>query len=129
MVHDSSLFLERFCKSCISIKVIFFFKLLLLYLSLIIVTDGRTGVPFVDANMRELKETGWMSNRGRQNVASFLLKDLGLDWRLGAEWFESQLVSLFYFFIGLNIKPLPLGRCYIHLCIEFFFFHHIVILL
>jgi len=55
--------------------------------------DGRTGVPFVDANMRELKYTGWMSNRGRQNVASFLVKDLGLDWRLGAEWFESQLLD------------------------------------
>jgi len=55
--------------------------------------DGRTGVPFVDANMRELKCTGWMSNRGRQNVASFLVKDLGLDWRLGAEWFESQLLD------------------------------------
>ncbi|XP_047475916.1 cryptochrome DASH-like isoform X1 [Penaeus chinensis] len=55
--------------------------------------NGRTGVPFVDANMRELKETGWMSNRGRQNVASFLLKDMGLDWRLGAEWFESQLLD------------------------------------
>jgi len=55
--------------------------------------DGRTGVPFVDANMREMKETGWMSNRGRQNVASFLVKDLGLDWRLGAEWFESQLLD------------------------------------
>eukprot|EP00092_Neocalanus_flemingeri_P018235 GFUD01019735.1.p1 GENE.GFUD01019735.1~~GFUD01019735.1.p1 ORF type:complete len:558 (+),score=144.72 GFUD01019735.1:51-1724(+) len=55
--------------------------------------EGRTGVPFVDANMRELKETGWMSNRGRQNVASFLIKDLGLDWRLGAEWFESQLLD------------------------------------
>ncbi|MPC83988.1 Cryptochrome DASH [Portunus trituberculatus] len=53
--------------------------------------EGRTGVPFVDANMRELQETGWMSNRGRQNVASFLIKDMGLDWRLGAEWFESQL--------------------------------------
>ncbi|CAL4073584.1 unnamed protein product, partial [Meganyctiphanes norvegica] len=55
--------------------------------------DGRTGVPFVDANMREMKETGWMSNRGRQNVASFLIKDLGLDWRYGAEWFESQLLD------------------------------------
>jgi len=55
--------------------------------------EGRTGVPFVDANMREMKETGWMSNRGRQNVASFLVKDLGLDWRLGAEWFESQLLD------------------------------------
>jgi len=55
--------------------------------------DGRTGIPFVDANMREMKETGWMSNRGRQNVASFLIKDLGLDWRYGAEWFESQLLD------------------------------------
>ena len=55
--------------------------------------EGRTGVPFVDANMRELARTGWMSNRGRQNVASFLVKDLGLDWRLGAEWFESQLLD------------------------------------
>jgi len=55
--------------------------------------EGRTGVPWVDANMRELRATGWMSNRGRQNVASFLVKDLGLDWRLGAEWFESQLVD------------------------------------
>jgi len=54
--------------------------------------DGQTGVPFVDANMREMLQTGWMSNRGRQNVASFLVKDLNLDWRLGAEWFESVLV-------------------------------------
>jgi len=55
--------------------------------------EGRTGVPWVDANMRELRATGFMSNRGRQNVASFLVKDLGLDWRLGAEWFESLLVD------------------------------------
>lgn len=58
-----------------------------------ITTEGRTGVPFVDANMRELAMTGFMSNRGRQNVASFLTKDLGLDWRMGAEWFEYLLVS------------------------------------
>ncbi len=50
-------------------------------------------MPFVDANMRELALTGFMSNRGRQNVASFLTKDLGLDWRLGAEWFEYLLVG------------------------------------
>ena len=56
-------------------------------------SQGKTGVPFVDANMRELLATGWMSNRGRQNVASFLVKDLGLDWRLGAEWFESLLLD------------------------------------
>lgn len=43
--------------------------------------------------MRELLATGWMSNRGRQNVASFLVKDLHLDWRLGAEWFESLLLD------------------------------------
>lgn len=58
------------------------------------ITEGRTGVPFVDANMRELAVTGFMSNRGRQNVASFLTKDLGLDWRMGAEWFEYLLVCI-----------------------------------
>lgn len=57
-----------------------------------VTAEGRTGVPFVDANMRELAMTGFMSNRGRQNVASFLTKDLGLDWRMGAEWFEYLLV-------------------------------------
>ncbi len=55
--------------------------------------EGRTGYPFVDANMRELVTTGFMSNRGRQNVASFLTKNLGIDWRMGAEWFESQLID------------------------------------
>ncbi|MFY0672199.1 MAG: DASH family cryptochrome [Bacteroidia bacterium] len=54
---------------------------------------GETGVPFVDANMKELLHTGFMSNRGRQNVASFLVKDMGIDWCAGAEWFESQLVD------------------------------------
>ncbi|NBC02626.1 MAG: DASH family cryptochrome [Bacteroidetes bacterium] len=55
--------------------------------------DGTTGFPFVDANMRELKRTGFMSNRGRQNVASVLAKNLGIDWRWGAAWFESQLID------------------------------------
>ncbi|CAF3299971.1 unnamed protein product [Rotaria sp. Silwood2] len=54
---------------------------------------GNTGVPFVDANMREIMATGWMSNRGRQNVASYLTKDLGIDWRYGAVWFESILID------------------------------------
>ena len=53
--------------------------------------QGRTGHPLVDANMRELAATGFMSNRGRQNVASFLTQNLGIDWRLGAEYFEEQL--------------------------------------
>ncbi|HEY9737345.1 MAG TPA: DASH family cryptochrome, partial [Trichocoleus sp.] len=54
---------------------------------------GETGFPLIDANMRELAATGFMSNRGRQNVASFLTKNLGIDWRLGAEWFESQIID------------------------------------
>ena len=55
--------------------------------------EGNTGYPLVDANMREFANTGFMSNRGRQNVASFLTKNLGIDWRMGAEWFESLLVD------------------------------------
>ncbi|WP_042661747.1 DASH family cryptochrome [Haloferax sp. ATB1] len=54
---------------------------------------GETGIPFVDANMRELNATGYMSNRGRQNAASFLANDLRLDWRRGAAYFETRLVD------------------------------------
>jgi deoxyribodipyrimidine photo-lyase len=54
---------------------------------------GQTGFPLVDACMTELAATGYMSNRGRQIVASFLTKNLGMDWRLGAEWFESHLID------------------------------------
>lgn len=54
---------------------------------------GKTGMPLVDANMRELSATGFMSNRGRQNVASYLVLDLGVDWRLGADWFEHLLID------------------------------------
>lgn len=55
--------------------------------------EGRTGIPLVDANMRELAATGFMSNRGRMNVASFLIKYLALDWRLGADHFETLLLD------------------------------------
>lgn len=55
--------------------------------------EGRTGIPFIDANMRELANTGFMSNRGRQNVASFLVKDLHVNWQMGAEYFESILID------------------------------------
>jgi deoxyribodipyrimidine photo-lyase len=55
--------------------------------------DGNTGVPFIDANMKELNSTGFMSNRGRQVVASFLAKDLKINWLLGAEYFESVLID------------------------------------
>lgn len=54
---------------------------------------GQTGQPFVDACMRELLHTGFMSNRGRQNVASYLVKDLNVDWRWGAAWFENRLID------------------------------------
>ncbi|MEM6377341.1 MAG: DASH family cryptochrome, partial [Bacteroidota bacterium] len=54
---------------------------------------GETGDDFVDANMRELLHTGFMSNRGRQNVASYLVHQLKLDWRMGAAWFESLLID------------------------------------
>lgn len=55
--------------------------------------EGETGDDFVDANMIELKTTGFMSNRGRQNVASYLVHKLNLDWRVGAAWFESMLID------------------------------------
>lgn len=55
--------------------------------------SGRTGIGLIDASQRELFCTGWTSNRARQNVASFLTKHLGIDWRLGAEWYETNLVD------------------------------------
>ncbi len=55
--------------------------------------NGETGIPFIDANMRELNASGFMSNRGRQNVGSFLVNDLGIDWTWGAAYFESLLVD------------------------------------
>ena len=55
--------------------------------------NGKTNEPFVNANMIELYETGFMSNRGRQNVANYLTKELKIDWRIGAEYFESMLID------------------------------------
>lgn len=52
---------------------------------------GKTGFPMVDAGMRQLLATGWMHNRVRMIVASFLIKDLHLEWQLGADWFEQNL--------------------------------------
>lgn len=54
---------------------------------------GFTGQPLVDAGMRELAATGFLSNRMRQIVASYLVNDLACDWRAGAAWFESQLID------------------------------------
>ncbi|OAN39655.1 cryptochrome/photolyase family protein [Mycolicibacterium iranicum] len=54
---------------------------------------GKTGFPIVDAGMRQLAETGFMHNRVRMIVASFLVKDLHLPWQWGARWFLDQLVD------------------------------------
>ncbi len=55
--------------------------------------DGQTKQDFVNANMLELKKTGFMSNRGRQNVASYFCHYLKLDWRFGAAYFEQELID------------------------------------
>lgn len=54
---------------------------------------GKTGLPVVDAAMRQLAQSGWMHNRARMIVASFLVKDLLIDWREGEKWFAEQLVD------------------------------------
>lgn len=56
-------------------------------------TQGETDSDFVNANMQELRLTGWMSNRGRQNTASYWSQDMGQDWRLGAAWFQYLLLD------------------------------------
>ncbi|CAM8674301.1 deoxyribodipyrimidine photo-lyase [Leclercia adecarboxylata] len=55
--------------------------------------EGQTGYPIVDAAMRQLNETGWMHNRLRMITASFLVKDLLIDWRAGERYFISQLID------------------------------------
>lgn len=55
--------------------------------------QGRTGYPLIDAGMRQLWQTGWMHNRVRMIVASFLVKNLMIDWQTGADWFLDTLVD------------------------------------
>jgi deoxyribodipyrimidine photo-lyase len=55
--------------------------------------EGQTGYPIVDACMRQLKETGWMHNRGRMIAASFLTKDLLINWQHGEAWFMDNLID------------------------------------
>lgn len=56
-------------------------------------TEGKTGYPIVDAAMRQLLTTGWMHNRARMIVASFLIKDLHFEWQVGARHFEQHLTD------------------------------------
>ena len=55
--------------------------------------NGKTGIPIVDAGMRQLYKTGWMHNRVRMIVGSFLTKNLLLHWKNGEEWFFDTLVD------------------------------------
>jgi deoxyribodipyrimidine photo-lyase len=55
--------------------------------------NGTTNSDFINANMLELKKTGFMSNRGRQNVASYFCNELNMDWRVGASYLEEQLID------------------------------------
>jgi deoxyribodipyrimidine photo-lyase len=55
--------------------------------------SGTTGIPFIDAHMRQLNQTGYMSNRGRVNCASYFVHDLKIDWTWGAAYFESKLID------------------------------------
>ena len=82
---------------------------------------GETGFSIVDACQKELLVSGWMSNRGRQLVASSLINELNLDWRLGAAWFESRLAD---FDVNVNwgnwayiagVGPDPRGGRHFHL--------------
>ena len=63
---------------------------------------GRTGYPIVDAGMRQLWATGWMHNRVRMIAASFLIKHLLIDWRVGERWFWDTLVDADYASNGTN---------------------------
>lgn len=84
--HDNKIF----CKSGISNKSHYWLNDKQLMKNWI---KGTTDEPFINANMKELLTTGWMSNRGRQNVASWWSKHKQQNWLIGASWFESQLID------------------------------------
>lgn len=78
--------------------------------------EGRTGFPLVDAGMRQLNETGWMHNRVRMVVASFLTKDLRQNWKTGERYFEEKLIDIetasnnggWQWSAGTGVDPKPL---------------------
>jgi deoxyribodipyrimidine photo-lyase len=79
---------------------------------------GRTGYPLVDAAMRQLATTGWMHNRTRMVVGSFLVKDLGIDWRWGERWFMRLLLDgdeannngNWQWIASVGVDPQPVSR-------------------
>lgn len=80
--------------------------------------EGKTGYPAVDAAMRQLNKEGWMHNRARLIVGSFLTKDLGLDWRLGEAYFMKRLIDgdqannngNWQWIAGVGVDPAPIYR-------------------
>jgi deoxyribodipyrimidine photo-lyase len=80
--------------------------------------EGRTGFPLVDAGMRQLRREGWMHNRARLVVGSFLTKDLGIDWRRGERWFMRLLIDgdeannngNWQWIASVGVDPQPLFR-------------------
>ena len=80
--------------------------------------EGRTGFPFVDAGMRQLKREGYMDNRARLVVGSFLTKDLGIDWRWGERWFMRLLLDgdeannngNWQWIASVGVDPQPVSR-------------------
>jgi deoxyribodipyrimidine photo-lyase len=82
--------------------------------------EGRTGIPIVDAGMRQLLQEGWMHNRARLITASFLVKDLLIDWRLGAAHYYEQLLDgdvannsgNWQWIAGSGVDPRPYRRVY-----------------
>ncbi len=80
--------------------------------------EGRTGYPIVDAGMRQLKREGWMDNRARLVVGSFLTKDLGIDWRWGERWFMRLLLDgdeasnngNWQWIASVGVDPQPVSR-------------------
>jgi deoxyribodipyrimidine photo-lyase len=80
--------------------------------------DGRTGYPLVDAAMRQLAATGWIHNRARMVVGSFLVKDLGIDWRWGERWFMRLLLDgdvannngNWQWIASVGVDPQPVSR-------------------
>jgi len=80
--------------------------------------EGRTGYPLVDAGMRQLSDEGWMHNRARLVVGSFLTKDLGIDWRRGERYFMRMLIDgdeasnngNWQWIASVGVDPQPLTR-------------------
>ena len=80
--------------------------------------QGETGYPIVDAAMRQLRREGWMHNRGRLIVGSFLTKDLGIDWRWGERWFMRMLIDgdeannngNWQWIASVGVDPQPVAR-------------------